>query len=116
MRSLMVMILMVSGLAAGCAPATPSGNPAWVDTLIEEFQNAPVGNPPQSVWRYEYADQIVYFVPAQCCDMFSTLYDAEGTVLCAPNGGLDGRGDGRCADFHSQRTAEALIWEDPRAR
>lgn len=115
MRSLRWISTMLLCLAA-CAPATPSGNPEWVDALIDQFESAPVGNPPQSIWRYEYEEQTVYFVPAQCCDMFSTLYDAQGNVMCAPDGGLDGRGDGGCPDFHDERAAEALIWQDARSR
>ncbi len=84
--------------------------------LIAEFESEPVGNPPQSIWRYEYKSQIVYYVPAQCCDMFSTLYDADGEVICAPSGGIDGRGDGKCPDFNQERKNEMLIWEDPRQR
>jgi hypothetical protein len=113
-------------LVAGCAsptqtdkplPATPQiENPQWVDLLIGQFKAEPVGNPPQSIWRYEYHGQVVYFVPAQCCDMYSTLYDEGGIVICAPDGGIDGKGDGRCEDFFSERTGEQLIWQDPRKR
>jgi hypothetical protein len=48
--------------------------------------------------------------------MFSSLYDAKGNVICAPDGGIIGTGDGGCPDFISQRTGEKLIWEDPRTR
>jgi hypothetical protein len=94
--------------------STPIENPAWVSHLIEQYKSEPVGNPPQSIWRYEYRGQVVYFVPAQCCDMYSTLYDADGNVMCAPDGGIDGRGDGKCDDFLSGRSQEQLIWQDPR--
>ena len=101
-------------VASGCAPARPSGNPAWVDQLIHKFQSQPVGNPPESIWRYTYRGQVVYYVPAQCCDQYSTLYDAMGNVLCAPDGGLTGQGDGQCPDFAAQRSGETLIWQDTR--
>ena len=116
MKPIILMITTVFLFVTGCSEPAPSQNPEWVDQLIEEFQSAPVGNPPQSIWRYEYDGQVVYFIPAQCCDMFSTLYDTDGSVVCAPNGGLDGRGDGRCADFVAQRTQEQLVWQDPRTR
>jgi hypothetical protein len=120
MKTLTLRLVIAALALAACAgpspSPTPSGNPAWVDDLIAQFTDAPVGNPPQSIWRYQYNGQDVYYVPAQCCDMFSTLYDASGNVLCAPDGGLDGRGDGKCPDFRDQRTGETLIWQDERTR
>jgi hypothetical protein len=82
--------------------------------MIKRFGSEPVGNPPLSIWRYEYNGQIVYFVPAHCCDLYSTLYDENGEVLCAPDGGITGKGDGHCTDFSAQRINEQLIWKDPR--
>ena len=57
-----------------------------------------------------------YYVPPQCCDQFSTLYDADGAVICAPDGGITGRGDGKCPDFFQSRTNEKLFWEDSRTQ
>ena len=120
MKPLGLIIAMTWLIAAGCAgptqPDNPTGNPTWVDDLVKQFQSAPVGNPSQSIWRYEYHGQVVYFVPAQCCDMASILYDANGKVICNPDGGITGRGDLRCVDFKSQRTQGKLIWKDSRTR
>jgi hypothetical protein len=113
-RFLVITVLFI--LLAACAQATRSANPAWVDELVEQFERDPVGNPPQSIWRYEYNGQTVYYVPPQCCDQFSTLYDATGNVMCAPDGGLTGQGDGRCRDFFEKRSGEQLIWQDSRTR
>jgi hypothetical protein len=101
-------------LLSACAQATQSGNPAWVDALIKQFESQPVGNPPQSILRYDYNGQTVYYIPPQCCDQFSTLYDATGAVLCAPDGGLTGTGDGKCPDFIDKRSNEQLVWKDSR--
>jgi hypothetical protein len=87
-----------------------------VDELITQFKSDPVGNPPQSIWSYRYNGQTVYYVPAQCCDMYSMLYDSDGNILCAPDGGIIGKGDGKCPDFLSQRTNEQLVWKDTRTR
>jgi len=91
-------------------------NPDWINELIKEFESEPVGNPPQSIWRYNYKEQIVYYVPPQCCDQFSVLYNADGDAICAPDGGFTGRGDGHCPDFFSTRTDQKLIWQDKRIR
>ncbi len=114
MKLRILAFLAMLFLLAGCASATQASNPAWLDQLISQIKNAPVGNPPLSVWEYEYNGQMVYFVPAHCCDITSTVYDAQGAVLCAPDGGLTGKGDGRCSDFFDKRTKEQLIWQDTR--
>ncbi len=113
-RNLVILTFLL--LLAGCSSGTQSENPKWVDQLIRNFESEPVGNPPQSIWRYEYQGQIVYYVPPQCCDQFSTLFDASGEDICSPDGGLTGSGDGRCPDFFSERTSETLIWADPGTR
>ncbi|KAA9333499.1 hypothetical protein F0P96_08285 [Hymenobacter busanensis] len=77
---------------------------------------AKVANPPIRIMSYEYNGQTVYFESAPCCDNFSTLYDAKGVVLCQPDGGITGRGDGNCADFEKKRTNEQLVWQDPRQK
>ncbi|HEX9916613.1 MAG TPA: hypothetical protein VGB16_02650, partial [candidate division Zixibacteria bacterium] len=89
-------------------------NPDWINKLIATFASEPVGNPPQSIWQYEYKGQRVYYIPPQCCDQFSTLYNAAGSVICAPDGGYTGEGDGRCTDFFKERKNEKLIWQDSR--
>src|SRR5512143_1395573 len=108
-----VMIVLVLFLAA-CAQTSQSGNPELVDQLIKQFEQDPVGNPPLSIWQYEYNGQVVYLVLAHCCDIPSVVYDASGAVLCSPDGGITGKGDGRCDDFFDQRTNEQLIWKDSR--
>jgi hypothetical protein len=116
MKLLNMVIVAIIFILAGCSQSTQTGNPAWVDKLIQQFESDPVGNPPQSIWSYGYNGQVVYFIPAQCCDMYSTLYDASGNVICAPDGGITGRGDGKCPDFSSKRTHEQQIWKDSRTR
>jgi len=93
--------------ASGCGTT-------WLGKLIKQFQDEPVTNPPRSIYQYEYRHQLVYYVPALCCDFFSTLYSACGVELCAPDGGFAGWGDGRCPDFFSTRKNEKLIFQDDR--
>ena len=114
MRNYFCVIIILLIILVGCSQATQTGNPGWVDQLIKQFESEPVGNPPLSILRYDYMDQVVYFVPAHCCDIYSILYDADGNVLCAPDGGIAGTGDGRCTDFFTQRAHEQLVWIDKR--
>jgi len=114
LKTIYFAFVFIAVIAAGCSESTQPENPGWVDQLIGKFKDEPVGNPPQSIWRYEYKGQIVYYVPPQCCDQFSYLYGADGNRICAPDGGYTGRGDGSCPDFFAQRTNEKLIWKDTR--
>jgi hypothetical protein len=107
--------ILLSLFIANCRHSTSTDeNTDWIKGLIIKYQNEPVGNPPQSIWQYDYKGQIVYFVPQQCCDQPSTLYDAKRNVICAPDGGFFGHGDGNCPDFFQERKNEELIWKDSR--
>ena len=117
MKTIFVLPFLLALFPGSCGdPVAPVDNPIWVEKMIAEFKAAPVGNPPQSIWRYDYHDATVYYVPPQCCDQYSQLYNAEGVLLGAPDGGFTGTGDGRVTDFFSTRTNEHLVWRDTRKR
>jgi len=110
-----IILLLLFLIISSCKHATsPDENPEWVTNLIAKYESEPVGDPPQSIWRYEYKCQTVYYVPPQCCDQYSILYDVNGNRICAPDGGFTGRGDGKCLDFFQNRKKEKLIWKDTR--
>ena len=104
-------------LPLGCdhsSPTEPGTNSDWLQTLITQIQSEPVTSPPSAIYSYRYRGELVYFRPSRCCDIRSVLYHKNGAVLCEPDGGIDGNGDGRCPDFAKTRTEEQLIWRDPR--
>ena len=109
-----LLVLLLAGPVA-CA-AKPPATAAWLDQLVARFTAEPVANPPHRILRYRYQGQTVYYVPPSCCDQPSILYDESGKRLCEPDGGMTGRGDGRCADFHGRRSDESVFWSDPRSR
>ena len=88
--------------------------PPWVEQLIAQYAAAPLANPPRSIWRCAYQGKTVYFVPAECCDQYSDLFDAEGRLIGHPDGGFTGTGDGHYGDFFQARKEVVLIWRDPR--
>ena len=98
------------GKADNIAPGTPN----CVTAEINRIKSNPKWNPAARVFSYQYKGQTVYYIPPRCCDVASTLLDANCTILCAPDGGISGGGDGKCADFFKVRSAEKLIWQDPR--
>lgn len=112
-----------SGSVASGAPASTvidvaleADAPQWVTDLARTLQSKAVQNPPLAIWRYEYNAETVYYVPPRCCDIFSDLYSSTGNMFCHPDGGITGRGDGRCSDFFERRKAEKQIWHDPRGK
>ena len=118
MKRAMILSTLFAVLLAGpiaCA-AKPPTTPNWLDQLVATFEAAPVANPPHRIVHYRYHEQTVYYVPPSCCDQPSALYDDAGKLLCEPDGGITGRGDGRCADFHQRRSDESVFWSDPRSR
>ena len=46
-RILAIVVTLI--FLAGCAQATSSSNPAWVDKLIQRFEADAVTNPPLSI-------------------------------------------------------------------
>lgn len=86
--------------------------PDWVQNLITEYKNHPAGNPDYSIWQYRFKGQTVYYLPPQCCDKMSVLLSKDSTVICHPDGGYAGNGDGNCPDFFDERENGKLIWKD----
>ena len=96
--------------------ADEEAHPVWVDELIAEMLSVPARDPPSFIAKYTYQGQQVYYVPPFCCDAFGILYDSEGNIMCYPDGGISGGGDGRCPDFFDETVFDVMVWEDSRKR
>ena len=115
MRPSTTALLLAVGLTAACTTdASVVDDPEWLATLIQSLEHQPVANPPAFIARYDYQGQVVYYLPARCCDIPSNVYSAAGTIICHADGGFSGGGDGRCSDFLAARKNERIIWRDPR--
>jgi hypothetical protein len=111
-----VPLFVLATLSSACIANDPEDAvPEWVTALIQRFEAEPVANPPAYVARYDYAGSRVYYVPPRCCDVAGELRDESGNFICGPDGGLSGRGDGRCPDFFEARQNERIIWRDSRS-
>lgn len=84
------------------------------ETTNRKIKREPVRNPPASIWLYRYQGKIVYYIPPYCCDVFGALYDTNCNLVCHPDGGITGNGDGVCPDFFETATKIKLIWQDER--
>lgn len=115
MKRLFTLFLLTSLLSAfQCGDENTSICPSFVDTKIAELQAKPKQNPAAEITEYTWGGRKVYLVSSDCCDQFNYLYNECGDVICAPSGGITGKGDGQCPDFSAQATNARLVWRDPR--
>jgi len=98
---------------SACGGTPMQVRPAWLDDLIDELEATPVANPPAEVVRRVYDAGVYYYLPPRCCDIWSNLYSAEGTLVCHPDGGITGSGDGNCPELGAL-VSEEVVWQDPR--
>ena len=111
LNSSMIVALLVFTQQCG-KEDLPKGAPHCIQQRIIEIAAEDVWNPPAKVYSYFYNGKKVFLIPQHCCDIPSVLLDEDCNVICSPDGGFSGRGDGRCTDFFNMATDERLIWED----
>jgi hypothetical protein len=66
---------------------------------------------PPRIVQYKYNGGTVYYIPPLFPDGFSDLLDSACNMICHPDGGITGKGDGKCKDFFTSRTDEKVIWK-----
>jgi len=87
--------------------------PNCIKQKIKKIQKEDVHNPPSSVWEWKVDSDTYYYITSDCCDQYNYLFDENCNVICAPDGGFTGTGDGNCPDFKAE-IEKTLIWEDDR--
>ena len=104
MRSLSFLLLLsvFSCEKEECAPQVPT---CVLDRLLDE-NTLPV----LEVQRWEIDGDYFYYFVSDCCDIPNPLYDQDCRIVCAPDGGLTGRGDGNCPDF-PEDFDRTVIWK-----
>ena len=111
-----ILPLLFSISFAACKKQTSLSSfaPSCILNKIDELKNKPRQNPPAEVYEYNYLNKKAYYFTSDCCDQYNFLYDNNCNVICAPDGGLTGGGDGKCADFNEAKREGKLIWKDQR--
>ena len=94
----------------------PESIPDCTQSLIEGLKNEPIRNPPAKIIKYVLDKKAYFYVPPNCCDAYSDLYDADCNLVCHPDGGITGRGDMKCTELASQisKLKGEVVWEDKR--
>lgn len=107
------VLLILATMVFSCDKDNTTDTPACITSKITTLQNGPVQSPPAQVYRWDVDGAVYYYITADCCDQYNLLYDTECNVVCAPDGGFTGQGDGQCPQF-STEPQKTLIWEDNR--
>lgn len=99
MKTLIATMLALAATAATArAPLPPPApiTPADARQRIAEAQARPDEAAARGIVRYTLGSRTLWLLPSPCCDQFNHVYTEAGEAVCAPTGGIVGRGDGRC--------------------
>jgi hypothetical protein len=88
--------------------------PSCIQQKIDSIKKQPKWNPPAEVDEYVYNGKTVYLFSADCCDQYYVVYDAQCNYVCAPSGGMTGKGDLKCEDFNTAAKLTRIVWKDER--
>jgi hypothetical protein len=107
--------LLTMGLPVPASGAAPSEEPLWVTERIERYGKAPLGQSPDSIWKYEAGGETVYLIPAGRAGQSDQLLSAKGEYICSPGGDIvSARGERRCTGAYTSPTRMRNVWRDPR--
>jgi hypothetical protein len=74
----------------------------------------PLALPPAQVYEYIFNGKTVFLFSSNCCDQYNMAFDEKCNYVCAPSGGITGKGDGKCTDFNAVAKEIRLVWKDER--
>jgi hypothetical protein len=111
----MFFIPLMAILAIACDDGPGSRIPECMDQKIAALKHQPVRNPAASITMITTTKGEIYFyVPPYCCDFYGELYDDQCNLVCYPDGGLSGQGNGICPEYLILK--EEVIWQDKRGQ
>ncbi len=108
-----LLLILCAGIFS-CSKNIVQTAPLCIRQKIETFKKEPKGNPPQSVVQYIHHNKKVFYIPPQCCDQYSDLFDDNCNLIGHPDGGFTGKGDGTLPDFFDDAKDAKIIWKDNR--
>ncbi len=102
MKTFLIAICLI-GLNSCEKNKSTNSIPSCIQDKIDELKNKPKYNPPAKVIQYNYNGKTVYYITSDGCDQFNNLFDSNCNLICAPDGGFTGHGDGKCSDFENKK-------------
>jgi hypothetical protein len=88
--------------------------PSCIKEKIEQIKKEQKWNPPAEINEYKFQGKRVYLITSNCCDQYNSLLDGDCNFICAPSGGITGKGDGKCSEFANTAKHIKLVWKDER--
>jgi hypothetical protein len=111
----LIFLSILLGFFHSCAKiSVPKDTPSCIKNKIRKIQGQHVFNPPASVSLWEFDGKKYYYITSDCCDQMTELYNDQCELICHPDGGITGTGDGKCPDFTQGTLQKTLIWKDSR--
>jgi hypothetical protein len=92
-------ITLLEGCASGSGDYVAPYPAKWVRQQIDAYERLTTKASSQVETKALIHGKPAYLIRSPCCDRFDYFYDARGVIVCAPSGGLAGRGDGSCAEI-----------------
>lgn len=111
---LFTLVIFLTIAAEKCKKEQEEKVPACIQQKIDEIRKQPKWNPSAQVYEYNYNGKRVFYFSGNCCDQFNQVFDENCNYICAPSGGITGKGDRKCDDFNSTAKKVRLIWKDER--
>ena len=107
-------VLFLSIAQQKCGKNAAPAVPVCIQSKIDSIKQQPKWNPPASVTEYRYNGKRVFLFSSNCCDQYNQVFDEACNYLCAPTGGITGKGDRKCNDFAEKAELVKEVWKDER--
>jgi hypothetical protein len=108
MKYLLAMLMIPFLSASDC---NADKLPACVKRIVADAEKHESPDAPEKIDEYLYKGERVFLFTAPCCDQYNTVYDMKCNPVCAPSGGITGKGDGKCTDFAAEAQYVRTIWK-----
>lgn len=115
MKSYIFTVVIIVSLAQQkCGKNAAPAIPPCIQAKIDEIKKQPRWNPPASVEEYEYNGRRGFLFNADCCDQYNQAFNENCNYICAPTGGITGKGDRKCEEFKEKAQLKKVVWKDER--
>jgi hypothetical protein len=108
---IIIVVILITIFLINSIHKIPKNEPNWIKDLISKETNSPVANPPATISKCNYREEIVYELSGKCCDIPSLYYNLDGKTIM--------RGCGLyCSEeylnFSNELKNCKVIWKDSR--